>query len=103
MAVILVQPGHGLEGGSSSGVTLANGVSRRSVAVGGVGDWDEGSVTVSEISWLGISAPLAKSLGAPGHEGGGSSGVGSDSGQTVSVAVRVSIGSVVVGTVQVGG
>merc|ERR1712232_382194 len=104
MAVILVQPRHVLEGGSSR-VKLANSVSRRSIAVSGVSHGHIGSISVrvSEISWLGISAPLAKSLGAPGHEGGGGSGVSSHSGQTVSVAVsRVAV-SIGVGTVQVGG
>ena len=81
-------------------MTLADGVSRRSIAVGGVGDWDVGSISVrvSEISWLGISAPLAKSLGAPGHKGGSGSGVSSHSGQTVSVAVSIGVG-IGVGTV----
>ena len=65
--------------------------------MGGVGHWSEGvsSVRVGEVSWLGVSAPLAQSLGAPGNEGGGGSGVSSNSGQTVSVAV----GGVAVGPV----
>ena len=64
--------------------------------MGGVGHWGETvGIWVSEVSWLGVSAPLAQSLGAPGNEGGGGSGVSSNSGQTVSVAV----GGVAVGPV----
>ena len=84
-------------------MALTDGVAGRSVAVGGVGHWGEG-VGVGEVSWLGVSAPLAETLGAPGHEGGGGSGVSGNSGQTVPVAVSgVSVGSVVVGGIQVGG
>merc|ERR1719412_2223491 len=102
-SVILVEPGHRLEGGGSPRVKLTNSITRRSISVGGVshGDVRSKSVGVGEVSWLSISAPLPESLGAPGHEGGGGSGVGSNSGQTVSVAVGVAVGSVVVGGVQV--
>merc|ERR1719412_1197482 len=102
-SVISVEPGHMLEGGGSSWVKLTNSITRRSISVGGVshGDVRSKSVGVGEVSWLSISAPLPESLGAPGHEGGGGSWVGSNSGQTVSVAVGVAVGSVVVGGVQV--
>merc|ERR1739842_149975 len=86
-------------------MTLTNGVSRRSIAVGGVGHGGETvGVRVGKVSWLGVSAPLAQSLGAPGNEGGSGSGVSSHSGQTVSVPVVVggSVGSSVgVGSVEV--
>merc|ERR1739842_33170 len=84
-------------------MTLTNGVSRRSIAVGGVGHWGEGvRVGSVEVSWLGVSAPLAQSLGAPGNEGGGGSGVSSNSGQAVSVAVGVAVGSVTQTVVTIG-
>ena len=97
----LVQPAHSLEGvGSSHGIT------GRSVSVGGVRHGHEGSISigVGEVAGLGISAPLADTLGRPGHEGGGSSGVSGNSRQTVSVAVGVGVAkSVPVGSVEVGG
>merc|ERR1719412_2899810 len=88
-SVISVEPGHMLERGGSSWVKLTNSITRRSISVGGVshGDVRSKSVGVGEVSRLSISAPLAESLGAPGHKGGGGSGVGSNSGQAVSVAV----------------
>ena len=97
----LVQPAHSLEGVGSS-----NGITGRSVPVGGVRHGHEGSISigVGEVAGLGISAPLADTLGGPGHEGGGSSGVSSNSRQTVSVAVGVGVAvSVPVGSVEVGG
>merc|ERR1719412_2038725 len=95
-SVILVEPGHRLEGGGSPRVKLTNSITRRSISVGGVshGDVRSKSVGVGEVSWLSISAPLPESLGAPGHEGGGGSWVGSNSGQAVSVAVGVAVGSI---------
>merc|ERR1719412_347177 len=105
-SVILVEPGHRLEGGCSSRVKLTNSITRRSISVGGVshGDVRSKSVGVGEVSRLSISAPLAETLGAPGHEGGGGSWVGSNSGQSVSVAVGwVAVGvGVAVGSIEVG-
>merc|ERR1739842_240425 len=88
-------------------MTLTNGVSRRSIAVGGVGHWGETvGVRVGKVSWLGVSAPLAESLGAPGNEGGGGSWVSGNSGQTVSVPVvvgsSVGVGSVEVASISLG-
>ena len=90
-----MKPGHSLEGVGSS-----DSVPRGSVAVGGVSHGDEGSVSVGvgEVAGLGVSAPLANSLGRPGHEGGGGSWVSSNSGVSVSVGgVSVSVGSKVAG------
>ena len=70
-------------------MTLTDGVTRGSVAVGGVRHGGETvSVGVGSVQEGGVSlsAPLSESLGAPGHEGGGSSWVSSDSG---SISVRV--------------
>ena len=81
-----VQSGDGLEGGGSSGVSLGDAVSRRSISIGGGGDWDS-VVSKSSVSIdTSISRPLAKTLGRSGHEGGGSTGVSSNS-QTISVSV----------------
>ena len=97
-----MQSGDGLVGAGVSGVSLGNGVSRGAIAVGVSGD--EGTIAVCSVKegGVGISRPLAETLGRPGNEGGGGSGVTSDSGKTVSVSVGVSsIGSVGVGTVSV--
>ena len=89
-------------------MTLTDGVTRGSVAVGGVRHGGETvSVGVGSVQEGGVSlsAPLSESLGAPGHEGGGSSRVGSNSGQAVSVAVGwVAVGvGVAVGSIEEGG
>lgn len=100
-----------LEGGGSSWVKLTNSIARGSIAVGGVSDRDvrSKSVGVGQVSGLSVSAPLAKTLGAPGHEGGGGSWVSSNSGQAVPVAVgwvavgvRVAVGSIEEGGVSLG-
>ena len=102
-----MQSGDGLVGAGESGVSLGDGVSRGAIAVGASGH--EGAIAVGseKESGVSISRPLAKTLGRPGNEGGGSSGVGSDSGKTVSVSVGVSSvgvgGSVSVSSVQKGG
>ena len=102
-----MSPDDGLEGAGESGVSLGNGVSRGAIAVGVSGDIGTIAVCSEKESGVSISRPLAKTLGRPGNEGGGSSGVGSDSGKTVSVSVGVSsIGvgsSVSVSSVQKGG
>ena len=63
-----MEPGHGLEGGGSSGVALTDGVAGGSVAVGGVAHGDEGSVSVGEIAGLSISAPLASQTLQHSHQ-----------------------------------
>ena len=67
-------------------MSLGDAVSRRSISIGGGGDWDS-VVSKSSVSIdTSISRPLAKTLGRSGHEGGGSTGVSSNS-QTISVSV----------------
>ena len=98
-----MEPGDGLERGSGTGVSLGDSISRGAIAIGVSGD--VGGDSVGSVQEGGVSGPLAETLGGPGHEGGGGTGVAGDTVSVSSVAiggVSVSVSSVEKGGVSLG-
>ena len=81
---------------SGSRVSLGDSVSAGAIAVGVSGNIGGDSVSSVEKSGVGVSTPLAETLGGPGNEAGGGTGVASDSGES-SVSIGVGVSSIGVG------
>jgi len=101
-----VESGDELVRDSGSRVSLGDSVSAGAIAVGVSGNIGGDSVSSVEKSGVGVSTPLAETLGGPGNEAGGGTGMASDSGES-SVSIGVGVSSIgvssVVGAVKEGG
>ena len=89
---------------SGSWVSLGDSVSGRSISVGGGGDWDNGGISISK---AGLSRSLAsQTLWGSLGERSGESWVSSNTTETISIGIWVSIsvwGSITVGTIEKSG